>query len=327
MAIMANDQFLRLSPPRIFLVRMLVFLAIAAGLAGLLHREILSAFLANPGLNGLILGVLALGIILALRQVFRLFREVRWVNVLLAGAPGRAKPPILLAPLSGFLGTKPFSGPVSPSGLRGVLDSIGARLDEARDISRYLTGLLVFLGLLGTFWGLIETVGSIGAVIKSMQGGPDTAGLFDELKSGLSAPIAGMSIAFTSSLFGLAGSLVLGFLDLEAGQAQNRFFGELEDSLIAAAHKTAAHGLAGLDGLPPDLRAALEKIAATADHSHARATMVAVADLADGVEKLVQNMRAEQQMIREWVESQAEQGRELRDVLRRLADKTEDRSS
>jgi hypothetical protein len=323
---MANDQLPKLSSPRIFLMRMLVFLLIAGAIAAFLHREITRAFLANPGLNGLILGVLGLGIILSLRQVVRLFREVHWVNALLARTPAKAAP-VLLAPLATFLGPKPFSGPVSPSGLRSVLDSIGARLDEARDIARYLTGLLVFLGLLGTFWGLIETVGSIGTVIKSLQTGTDTAGLFDDLKSGLSAPIAGMSIAFTSSLFGLAGSLILGFLDLEAGQAQNRFFGELEDSLTASAQQSVTHALPGLDGLPPDLRAALEKIAATADQSHARATMVAVADLADGVEKLVQHMRSEQQMIRAWVEAQAEQGRELKDVLQRLAERTEERSS
>lgn len=324
---MATDSQLRLSSPRIFLVRMSAFLGAAAAVVAVLHRQVANAFLANPGLNGLILGVLALGIVLGLRQVVRLFREVHWANGMLSRQKVEGAPPVLLAPLATLLGTKPFGSPVSPSGLRGVLDSIGVRLDEARDMARYLTALLVFLGLLGTFWGLIETVGSIGTVIKSMQSGSDTVGLFDELKNGLSAPIAGMSIAFTSSLFGLAGSLVLGFLDLQAGQAQNRFFGELEDAFTGAAHAGITGGLPGLDGLPPDLRAALEKIAATADQSHARATMVAVADLANGVEKLVSHMRAEQQMIRDWVESQAEQGRELKDVLRSLADQAKEKSS
>lgn len=327
---MANDELQklasRLSSPRIFLVRMLVFLVIALAIAAVLHRQIAHAFMANPGLNGLIFGVLGLGIVLGLRQVVRLFREVRWVNALLRREPGKAGPPVLLAPLATLLGAKPFVGPVAPSGLRGVLDSICTRLDEARDISRYLIGLLIFLGLLGTFWGLIETVGSIAGVIETMQTGTDTAGLFDDLKSGLAAPIAGMSLAFTSSLFGLAGSLVLGFLDLEAGQAQNRFFSELEDTLTAAA-LGAANGLPGLDGLPPDLRAALEKIAATADQSHARATMVAVADLADGVQKLVHHMRSEQQLIRGWVEAQADQARKLEAVLQRLADEAKERSS
>ena len=121
---------------------------------------------------------------------------------------------------------------MSPQMLRLVLDSLGTRLDESRETARYLTGLLVFLGLLGTFWGLLETVGSIGGVIASLQGGGETASLFNDLKTGLARPLAGMSLAFTSSLFGLAGSLVLGFLDLQAGQAQNRFYTELEDRIV-----------------------------------------------------------------------------------------------
>lgn len=318
---MANDEPCRLTSLRPFLVRMLVFLAVSGVIALVLIRQIATAFMANPGLNGLILGVLALGIFLGLRQVLRLLPEIRWTNATLHQEQGAPEPPDLLAPLATLLGERPFSTPVPPTSLRGVLESIASRLDEARDISRYLTGLLVFLGLLGTFWGLVETVQSIGGVIASMRTGTDAAGLFDELKNGLSAPIAGMSLAFTSSLFGLAGSLILGFLDLQAAGAQNRFLAELEDALTAAALK-ASGPLAGLDGLPPDLRAALEKIAATADHSHARATMVAVADLADGVQKLVGQMRSEQQLIREWVEIQAEQGRETKAVLQRLVERT-----
>ncbi|VTZ27872.1 Flagellar motor protein MotA (fragment) [Methylocella tundrae] len=219
---------------------------------------------------------------------------------------------------------KPFN-PSAPLPLRVVLDTIGARLDESRDTARYLTGLLVFLGLLGTFWGLLETVGSISGVIKSMQTGSDAGVMFDDLKNGLSAPIAGMSISFTSSLFGLAGSLVLGFLDLQAGQAQNRFFGELEDSLTALPIATPAEIASGYEGLPAELRIALEKLAASADQSQAKATSIAVANLADGVQALVQHMRSEQQIIRDWVEAQAEQGREVKDVLQRLAEELKER--
>ena len=122
---------------------------------------------------------------------------------------------------------------LSTTTTRAILDSVGTRLDEGRELNRYLVGLLVFLGLLGTFWGLLETVHSISGVIDSMKTGADTTTMFDDLKSGLSAPIAGMSVSFTSSLFGLAGSLILGFLDLQAGQAQNRFYTELEDFLAA----------------------------------------------------------------------------------------------
>ena len=115
--------------------------------------------------------------------------------------------------------------------MRGLIDSIATRLDEARDISRYMTSLLVFLGLLGTFWGLIETVGSVGKVIEGLKVGGDAGAVFDSLREGLAAPLGGMGISFSSSLFGLAGSLVLGFLDLQTSQAQNRFYTELEDWL------------------------------------------------------------------------------------------------
>jgi hypothetical protein len=165
-----------------------------------------------------------------------------------------------------------------------------------------LTGLLIFLGLLGTFWGLIETVGSIGGVIKSMQTGADAGVMFDDLKNGLAAPLASMSISFTSSLFGLSGSLVLGFLDLQGGQAQNRFYTELEDALTATTFDPT-HG-------------ALPRIEATVD---LRANTTALANLAEGVQGLVQHMRVEQQQIRDWVEAQAEQNAEIKALLRRLA--------
>ena len=223
----------RLTYPIIYLVRMLVFLILAGFCVLILNRQIATAFMANPGLNGLILGVLTFGILLGLRQVIRLFREVKWANALLDREAGRVKPPILLAPVEQALRDGFAVDDRAAMPLRNVLDIIGARLDESRDTARYLTGLLIFLGLLGTFWGLIATVGSIGGVIKSMQTGSDAGVMFDDLKNGLSAPIAGMSISFASSLFGLSGSLVLGFLDLQAGQAQNRFFSELEDNLTA----------------------------------------------------------------------------------------------
>ncbi len=324
---MAGDDRRRLSFPVIYLVRMLAFLILAGFCALILNRQIATAFMANPGLNGLILAVLAFGVALGLRQVIRLFREVKWANAFLEGrgARGRVKPPILLAPVAQLFGAKPFADGPHPLPLRAVLDTIGARLDELRDTARYLTGLLIFLGLLGTFWGLLETVGSISGVIKSMQTGSDAGVMFDDLKNGLSAPIAGMSISFTSSLFGLAGSLVLGFLDLQAGQAQNRFFTELEDNLTALASAAPAEIARQYEDAAPDLRALLDRIAASADQSHAKATSIAVANLADGVQSLVQHMRAEQQIIRDWVEAQAEQGREVKDVLRRLANELKER--
>src|SRR5512143_3574241 len=226
---------LKLSSPRIFLVRMLVFVILVGLVAFVLHKQIEVAFMANPGLNALIIGVLAIGIVLAFRQVVRLYPEISWVNNFRLADPGLAveRPPVLLAPMAAILGSRIGRMAISAQMMRGILDSIATRLDEARDIGRYMTGLLVFLGLLGTFWGLIETVSSVGNVIQGLKVGGDAGSLFDSLRDGLAAPLGGMGISFSSSLFGLAGSLVLGFLDLQSSQAQNRFYTELEDWLAS----------------------------------------------------------------------------------------------
>ncbi len=318
---MASDlDNYRLSSPRIFLLRMMVFLILIGFLALILYRQIQTAFLANPGLNAVIGGVLFIGIFLALRQVWKLFPEINWVNALNEGRAELVNPPILLAPMATILGEKNGLGMISTITLRAILDSLGTRLDESREIARYLVGLLVFLGLLGTFWGLLETVGSIGNVIKSMQTGADAAVMFDDLKNGLSAPIAGMSISFTSSLFGLAGSLILGFLDLQAGQAQNRFYNELEDLLSASASDLS---LMGQDS--GSVNVLLERILAgqaPADPEASRNAVVAMANLAEGIQGLVQHMRKEQQLIRDWVEAQAQQQTEIKKLLELLNNKS-----
>jgi hypothetical protein len=211
-----------------------------------------------------------------------------------------------------LLGDKAGRSVISTSTLRSVLESVGMRLDEMRDVSRYLTGLLVFLGLLGTFWGLLETVGSVGKVIGAMQTGKDATLLFDELKAGLQAPLAGMGISFSSSLFGLAGSLILGFLDLQAGQAQTRFYNELEDWLST----TAA------DAMPADtadLSSAVERLnRLISSQSGAAVTNQSLASLAEGIQQLVEHMRTEQQQIRDWVESQSESHEDVKKLLIRL---------
>ena len=235
----------KLSSPRIFLVRMLVFLVLCALVMVVLYKQIITAFFANPGLNALIGAVLLIGIILSFRQVIRLYPEVAWVNNFRIADPGLAidRRPTLLAPMAAILGGE-RSGrmTISQQTMRHLLDSIATRLDEARDISRYMTGLLVFLGLLGTFWGLIETVGSVGKVIEGLKVGGDAGSLFDTLKEGLAAPLSGMGISFSSSLFGLAGSLILGFLDLQSSQAQNRFYTDLEDWLASTVREYAGDG-------------------------------------------------------------------------------------
>jgi hypothetical protein len=324
---MAQDlDPLKLSSPRIFLIRMLVFVILVALVAVVLYRQIWVAFLANPGLNALILGVLLTGIVLAFRQVIRLFPEVNWVNGFRLADPGLAieRPPVLLAPMAAILGDRIGRMAISQQMMRGILDSIAARLDEARDLSRYMTGLLIFLGLLGTFWGLIDTVGSVGKVIEGLKVGGDAGAIFDSLKEGLAAPLSGMGISFSSSLFGLAGSLVLGFLDLQTSQAQNRFYTDLEDWL-----STTVHDLGGtVEGAAPaaagapsgELRVAIERLReAITDGGSNRASTTAMANLAEAIQGLVQHMRTEQQMIRDWVDGQAEQHREIRRLLEILA--------
>jgi len=205
--------------------------------------------------------------------------------------------------------------------MRGLLDSIATRLDEARDISRYMTGLLVFLGLLGTFWGLIETVGSVGKVIDGLKVGGDAGAVFDALKEGLAAPLGGMGISFSSSLFGLAGSLVLGFLDLQTSQAQNRFYLDLEDWLSTTVRdlEVAAHPVN--DGVrSQDFMAAIERLKeALADGGSSKASTTAMASLAEAIHGLVNHMRTEQQMIRDWADAQAIQQREVQRLLAQIA--------
>jgi hypothetical protein len=309
----------KLSTPRIFLVRMLVFLVLCALLMVVLYKQIVVAFFANPGLNALIGLVLLIGTILCFRQVIRLYPEVAWVNNFRIADPGLAaerQHPRLLAPMAAILGGERTGRmTITQQTMRHLLDSIATRLDEARDISRYMTGLLVFLGLLGTFWGLIETVGSVGKVIDGLKVGGDAGALFDTLKEGLAAPLGGMGISFSSSLFGLAGSLILGFLDLQSSQAQNRFYTDLEDWLASTVRGYSAEASAG-----GELQSAIDRLRATMEEGGpGRGTTAAMANLAEAIQGLVAHMRSEQQMIREWADGQGEQSREIKKLLERIA--------
>jgi hypothetical protein len=328
MAVTELDPY-KLSSPRIFLLRMLVFVTLALFLALVLYEPIASAFMTNPGLNALILGVLVIGTVLAFRQVVRIFPEVRWVNGFRVADPGLTlrDPPVMLAPMAALLGDRLGAAPISTMTMRSILDSIGTRLDEARDIGRYLTGLLVFLGLLGTFWGLLETVSSIGRVIQALDVGNEAGVIFEDLKNGLAAPLAGMGISFSSSLFGLAGSLVLGFLDLQAGQAQNRFHNELEDWLAAvvasaggAPVEVDADGLAVTTPRNTELTETLDRLTRALQEGGGpgRGSAQAMAHLAEGIQGLVHHMRSEQQMIRDWVEAQSAQQDEIKRLLERF---------
>jgi len=313
------DPF-KLSSPRIFLVRMLVFIVLCSLVMVVLYKQIVTAFFANPGLNALIGAVLGIGIILAFRQVIRLYPEVAWVNNFRIADPGLAldRRPKLLAPMAAILGGERTGRmSISQQTMRHLLDSIATRLDEARDISRYMTGLLVFLGLLGTFWGLIETVGSVGKVIDGLKVGGDAGALFDTLKEGLAAPLGGMGISFSSSLFGLAGSLILGFLDLQSSQAQNRFYTDLEDWLATTVREYAGETP---QGSSPEMQTAIDRLRSTVEEMGSnRSTTSAMANLAEAIQGLVAHMRTEQQMIREWADGQGEQNREIKKLLERIA--------
>lgn len=312
--------------PRRFLVRMAMFLAIVVAAAGAVYLPLASAFMANAALNGLILGVFVLGMAYNMRQVIQLGPELTWIEGFRSKSQQTAgiapvstaskAPPRLLAPLAAMIGDRDELK-LSAMALRSVLDGIAARLDEQRDISRYTIGLLVFLGLLGTFWGLLDTLDAIRGVIVNIRvGGGDISGVFDELKAGLEAPLRGMGTAFSSSLFGLAGSLVLGFLDLQTGQAQNRFYTELEDWLSSSARLSGGTlNVEGEQTVPAYVEALLEQTAESLENlqrTMARGeetriqTSDALGQLTDKMSTITDFMRTEQVIMQKLAETHME---------------------
>ena len=258
-------------PTHVF-VWMIPFLGLVGVAVMLLYVPLSEAFLSNPVFNGIILAVLLAGIVINFRQVGMLSSEVAWINQYRGKRKrfwqSRPEEPRLLAPLAKMLGQQQSEFlSLSPLPLRSVLDSVRLRLDELRDVSRYMIGLLIFLGLLGTFWGLLITVSAVGNMIGDLGGsGEEGARMFGSLLQGLKAPLSGMGTAFSSSLFGLAGSLVVGFLDLQAGHAQNRFFNELEDWLTGATRLTGAQMIGERELSEPSyIHAMLEQTAETLD--------------------------------------------------------------
>jgi hypothetical protein len=322
-----------MSRPLRFLLRMLLFVVVVAAAAAWLGRPLGTAFMANPYVNGLILLILLIGIGYIFWQVLRLGREVDWIESfrqkVASGEPLRTsrRPPRLLAPMARMLGTR-RDGRVSLSAtsLQTLLDGISTRLGETREASRYMIGVLIFLGLLGTFYGLLETVRSVGGVIGALNvGANDVARAFAALKSGLQSPLAGMGTAFSSSLFGLAGSLVLGFLDLQAGQAQNRFYNELEEWLSTYTRLSGGGlGDSGDAGVPAYIQALLEqtadslenlqRILARSEESRIDAN-VTLAGLNDRLAVLGEQMKAGQLLLVRLAENQLE----LKPSLTRLA--------
>ena len=323
----------RITRSRRFLVRMGVFLALVVALVAALFRPLSIAFMGNPAVNGVILGLLLAGIVYIFRQVMLLEPENEWIenfrerlaNRDLTAPSGPA--PRLLAPMAGMLGARQ-SGRVSLSAtsLRTLLDGIASRLDETRETSRYLIGTLIFLGLLGTFYGLLETVRSVGDVIGGLGvSGGDVAKAFSALKTGLETPLHGMSTAFSASLFGLSGSLVLGFLDLQAGQAQNRFYNDLEEWLSTYTRLSSGpFGDSGDGSVPAYIQALLEQTADSlenlqrimqrSEESRIGAN-ASLSTLADRLAALGEHVRSGQMLMTRLSESQME----LKPALTRLA--------
>ena len=323
--------------PTTYLIRMLAFMGAVLIVAGLLSGALFTAFSANPLLNALIVIVLLIGVGWNIRQVTRITPEVNWLETFQRPRPqlGTLPPPKLLAPMASMLAVRAGKGrdagsadrfTISAPAMRSLLDSIASRLDESRELSRYMTGLLIFLGLLGTFWGLLLTVSSVGDVINGMSvGSGDINALFEQLKSGLSKPLKGMGTAFSSSMLGLAGALVLGFLDLTAGQAQNRFFNELEEWLAGITRLSS--GVLGSEGegsVPAYVQALLEQTAENMENLQGilsrgeedrRQSNETILTVAERIATLSESLRANQQVMLRMAESQ----QSLVPALQRLA--------
>jgi len=320
-----------MSNPLPYLVRMLLFLAAVAGLAYLLHEDLLRVFLNTPILNGVIVGVLVIGIFFVMRQVISLWPEVRWLRRFQhreQGAPLLETDSInLLAPMAAMLGGKQDHFRLSPTATHALLDGIATRLDERRELTRYLIGLLIFLGLLGTFWGLLETIGAVADAINGLQvTGGDAVQMFAKLKASIDGPLKGMATAFGASLFGLSGSLVLGFLELQASQAQGRFHIELEEWLAGATHLSSG-GLEGEQGVSAYVEALLERTADGLDEltrtlrrseENREVAASANATLVERLAALAEAMRSQQTLLARL----AEHSVELRGTVSRLSERS-----
>ena len=310
--------------PNRYLIRMAIFLVAVLAVAAALSPVLLGAYANNPILNSLILVVLLIGIAWNLRQVLRLSPEVTWMETYQTERQRVASlpPPKLLAPMASMLAAREAQSrtdlarfTLSATAMRSLLDGIASRLDESRELSRYMTGLMIFLGLLGTFWGLLKTVGAVSDVIGAMSvGSGDLNALFEQLKSGLAKPLAGMGTAFSASMFGLSGALVLGFLDLTAGQAQNRFFNELEEWLAGLTRLSSGVLAEGEGSVPVYVQALLEQTAENMENlqrilqrgedSRSQANQAVLA-LTEHIATLSDSMRTSQHLMLRIAEAQS----------------------
>lgn len=315
-----------MTKPVRYFIRMVVFLACVGAVTFFLRDQLMVAFLNAPILNSIIVGVLLLGIAENFRQVLILNPEVNWIRSFRSDRPIAASRRLkLLTPMVAMLGERK-SGRLQLSAVatRALLDGIGSRLDESRDLSRYLIGLLIFLGLLGTFWGLLETVSAVSGVIANLSGATDAGSLFTDLQKGLKAPLSGMGTAFGTSLFGLAGSLVVGFVDLQSSQAQNRFYNELEEWLSGITRLGSGGPVGDSDqSVPAYIQALLEQTADNLENFQRtvqqaelgrQGANTALVTLGERLTQLTEQMRTEQQLMTRLAEAQLE----IRPALQRF---------
>jgi len=218
-------------------IRQIIMMMLAIGLASIglfmALNDVIAVVMANLYLNGFIFFVFCVGIISCFVQVFQLIYSVRWIENFARNPGHSSRPPQILAPLATLLRSRGSRMQIAASSTRSILDSVATRIEEAREITRYIVNLLIFLGLLGTFYGLATTVPSLVETIRSLapEDGESGFEVFNRLMNGLEGQLSGMGVAFSSSLLGLAGSLLVGLLELFAGHGQNRFYRELEEWL------------------------------------------------------------------------------------------------
>ncbi len=321
-----------MSNPLPYLIRMLLFMVAVGGLGYVLHEDLLRVFMNTPILNGVILSVLVIGIFFVIRQVLLLWPEVRWLRRFQEREEDTPAPPTnrinLLVPMATMLGERQDVR-LSATATRAVLDGIAARLDERRELARYMIGLLIFLGLLGTFWGLLQTISAVADAISGLQVVTgDSVQMFAKLKSSIEGPLKGMATAFGASLFGLSGSLVLGFLELQASQAQGRFHIELEEWL-ARATSLSSGGMSAFQGggsVPAYIEALLERNAEGVDglirtlqhlEEGRQASAAGNSNLVERLASLAETMRAQQILLARFTELSIE----LRTTVGRLSDR------
>jgi hypothetical protein len=303
--------------PLPYLLRMVLFLIAVVGLAIALHQDLIRVFLHTPILDGVIVAVMLLGIAVVFRQVLLLNPEVKWLKQVQQRTPD-ALPPTssrinLLAPVASMLGERQDQLRLSPTATRAVLDGIASRLDERRELARYLIGLLIFLGLLGTFWGLLQTIGAVADAIGNLHVTVgDPLQMFAMLQGSIQGPLQGMATAFGASLFGLSGSLVLGFLELQASQAQGRFHIELEEWLARAT--SLGGGLAGSEtsaSVPAYLEALLERNAESVDglvralqrvETSRQSTIATYGTMVERLASLAETVRTQQTLLARFTE-------------------------